>query len=402
MKTKTILIITLCCFFASCGVTKNLSKDRLISHEVVSRYAVDRQSDVLKKYNLKSVDTLYYSRDKLLYRKVELKFKFKLGEKNPNILTSYVLYLIGYNNKGKMAKVDGYDIPLRPDGSVENPNHIKHGTGQPFERWVYTYNDDGDMIEVHYYERNNREDLVRSWRRIYSYDKKENVTEEMLYYEGRENAHKKNLTQYDEKGNILSETHYYLTDSIADKILYQYNKQGDIETEEYINSSGKVSSRMRYEYTYNNNRHWREKKEYLNGNPNKISEREFGYYWDNKQVAEFSQDSLIQNELWWITIPAIHHHGMGDGTWALYLYDNGRFVEKRIMSITAKKRTRRGYYTYQPETATVKLTYTDKEGGTTTFAHPSSVNDRLYFKFLPKWPVSKFEKGEKPKYIKLK
>jgi len=381
----------LCCFFASCGVTKKLSNERLISKTVVSHYAVDEQSDLPIKSHLEKVDTFYYNSDKISYREVELTF----GIENPNRITSYMLYLVEFDNDGKMAKVDAYYIPQKPDGSLVNPNHIKKGTGQSVERWLYTYNDIGDKIESQYYSRNDREDHKMRRKTIYSYDKKKNLSEEMSYFIY---GQKKHLNQYNKKGNKISETQYTISDSITQfdtKTLYKYNKQGDVETEEVVKDLGVVSSKRKYEYIYDMDKHWTTKIEYLNGKPYKISEREFEYY----------ESSYIQNELWWLNIPAIHSSdGRGlSGAWALYLYDDGRFIEKNVEVRTAKKHTRKGYYTYCPETVTVQLTYTDKEGDTITFTHPSFANDIRYLEqhgtFLGTWSVRKLENGEKAKYI---
>ena len=269
----------LCCFFASCRVTKNLSTERLISKTVVSHYAVNDQSDLPIKSHLERVDTSYYNRDKISYREVELTFE----RENPNRITSYMLYLVEFNNNGKMAKVDAYYIPQKPDGSLVNPNHIKKGTGQAEERWLYTYNDIGNKIETQYYGISKGEDLKRMWKIIYSYNKSNNVAEEVSYYDSkyRKDTQHKSLNKYNSRGNRISETQYTISDSIAlfdREILYKYNKQGDVETEKIIKESGVVFSKRKYKYTYNADGHWTKKIEYLDSKPYKISEREFEYY----------------------------------------------------------------------------------------------------------------------------
>ena len=281
MKTKTILIITLCCLFVSCGV----SNKALISKAITSQYAVNEQSDLPIKDILEKVDTFYYNKNKKSYREVELKFK----DGNTDKITSYILYLTEFNDKGKWSKIDEYYLPIREDLSLENPNHIKNGTGQPDNSWSYIYNDAGNRIETLYYrtyrKRTDKERTERVWRDVFSYDKKKNVTEKTRYYDWEKDT-LKILNQYDRKGNKTSEMQYTVSDSINRgyiKTLYTYNKQGDIETEEYINELEKVYSKKRYEYTYNENKHWIKKVEYRNGKPYKISEREFEYYENNEK-----------------------------------------------------------------------------------------------------------------------
>ena len=119
----------------------------------------------------------------------------------------------------------------------------------------------------------------------------------------------------------------------------------------------------------------------------KISEREF----------EDCESSYIQNEMWSHYIPVIHQkdgHTRLRGSWALYLYDDGRFIEKKIAALSKKKHTRKGYYTYYPETGKVQLTYTDKEGGSETMTRPLVDSTLLY--------VRKLKKGERAKYLKTK
>ena len=272
--SKTILIIMLCCFFASCEVAKKVSKDRLISKSVTSRYAVDEQSDLPIKKHLEKVDTLYLSREKLAYREVELTFE----KEYPNKITSYVLFLFELNDKGKRVRVDEYDIPLQPDGSLENLDHIKSGTGQPDNSWLHIYNDVGDRIETQYYLLNFRDEFEKLWIDVYNYDKKKNMIKRIRYI--KEDIYEIS-NQYDRKGNKIGVLTHAITDSTTlfnMRLRYRYNKQGDVKTEERINESGEVYFTKRYEYTYDENKHWIKKIEYINGKPHEISERKFEYY----------------------------------------------------------------------------------------------------------------------------
>ena len=280
MKTKTILIITLCCFVVSCGITNKASKERLISKVVKFQYAVNEQSGLPVKGNLEKIDTFYYNKNKISYREAELKFK----DGNTDKITSYILYLTEFNDKGKWAKIDEYYLPIQEDLSLENPNHVKNGTGQPSNSWSYIYNDAGDRIETHYY-RTYREKTERMWRDVYAYDKKKNIIAEIRYYDWKKDT-RKILNIYDRKGNKTSKTQSTVSDTINRgdiKTLYTYNKQGDIETEEYINELEEVYYKKRYEYTYNKNKHWIKKIEYRNDKPYEISEREFEYHEDNEK-----------------------------------------------------------------------------------------------------------------------
>ena len=281
MKTKIILMITLCCFVVSCGITNKVSKERLISKVVKFQYAVNEQSGLPVKGNLEKIDTFYYNKNKISYREVELKFK----DGNTDKITSYILYLTEFNDKGKWAKIDEHYLPIREDLSLENPNHVKNEAGQPSNSWSYIYNDAGDRIETHYY-RTYREKTERMWRDVYAYDKKKNIIAEIRYYDWKKDT-RKILNIYDRKGNKTSKTQSTVSDTINRgdiKTLYTYNKQGDIETEEYINELEKVYSKKRYEYTYNADKRWIKKVEYRNDKPYEISEREFEYHEGNEKT----------------------------------------------------------------------------------------------------------------------
>ena len=283
MRIKQIFIIILCCLFVSCGITKNISQERLISKSVTLCYTVDEESNLPIKKHLEKIDTLYLNREKLVYREVELTFE----EENPNKITSYVLFLFELNDKGKRVRVDEYDIPLQPDGSLENPNHIRCGTGQPDNSWLYIYNDVGDRIETQYYLLNFRDEFEKIWRDIHSYDEKKNMIKTTRYF--REDIYETS-NQYDKKGNKIAVLTYAITDSTTlfnMRLRYRYNKQGDVKTEERINKSGEVYFRKNYEYIYDENKHWIKKVEYINGKPDKIRERKFEYY----------ESNLIQKEL---------------------------------------------------------------------------------------------------------
>ena len=340
---------------------------------------------------MKQVDTFYFNRDKMSYREVELTF----NELNPPdtllYLTSYAIYLSDIDAYGKMLKADAHYIPMKPDRSLVDSSHLKHGTGQPKEQWRYIYNSKGEKEKSEYYARNDGEDLRLGWRTVYSYDKRKNVTEEMCYYNNGDAL--KSTYQYSRKGVRLSKTQYTLRDTASRfdmKIRYTYNKQKDIEAEECTNVLGEVYSKKRYEYVYNDDGHWVKKLEYRNGKLNNIVEQEFEYY----------EHAVIHNELWWHYVPLIAARG-SDGVYALYLYDDGSFVEDSIATITAKKTTRRGRYRYHPETGELHLTYTDRRGGKDVLHSPHYISPKEMkqpeeFRAVSMFEIVKIKKGRKP------
>lgn len=128
--------------FLSCSIPNKNICDKQVSKNIVSHYAAtEQESDSLTGWYLKQRDTFYYDREQVSYREVELTF----SENNSDRITSYVLDVAKKNSKGKMAKA-AYYLPIQPDGSLEKTSHLKNGTGQAKQRWIYVYNNDGRWI----------------------------------------------------------------------------------------------------------------------------------------------------------------------------------------------------------------------------------------------------------------
>ena len=352
-----ICILVLFTLFTSCGVANKAAGEKQISRvEVVHYLASEQNPDSLIKQR---IDSFYYNRQKKSYREVEM----TVGNENPNRITSYTLYLTDFDGNGRMSKVESYYIPMRPDGGVVDSAQLIKGTGQAIQRWVYIYNDEGDRTETQYYGRDYREELRLMSSTMYSYDKKKNVVEERRYYNNKDSLQLRSLNKYSRKGYKTGKTQYTIRDrdTLLDmEILYKYNKMGDVEVEECINALGKVYSKKKYEYTYNDFGRWIKKLEYRNGKLYKVSERKLGYYGFNDKGMGVDAQHLVQNEVWWRVIPLIHAKG-ANGVFAVYLYDDGHFIEKNILQMSGKRYTRKGLYSYNPEDNEVYMVYTDRK-----------------------------------------
>lgn len=396
------MMLSLFACYSAAGKVEIESKPekRKISKIVLYTYYKTDYDSLPNKFYLYKRDTLYFDMDKKILKQVGLWFKF--DKEYPDSVSRQVAsseYAIKYDENGHKTEVEYYRVYKKDGDITERSEYEKYGARYMDAKSVYTYDEKGNNTRLDYYIKNDGEDLKLSSKHMYIYDEKNKLAEEAIY-SGRGDLYQKYVYHYNDKGVKQSKDQYSVNDSIVSfrlKEQYAYDGHGRVQTEGYVNELGEVFSEVKYDYVDNSERHWIKELSYKDGNLLEVKTREIEYYKNGNEIA----DSLINNELWWKIEPLIAARG-SDGVYALYLYDDGYFVEHNVAQINGKESTRKGTYHYQPETGKVFLTYNDRSGEEYVFYNPHYVNEgtlkdpaKLIWRSMVS--VEKIEKGKRPK-----
>ena len=139
-------------------------------------------------------------------------------------------YIYEYDNRGNMLS----QIYYNKNGTVTSS-------------YSYTYDDRGNLLCEIYYSSDGT--INRKFQ--YTYDQKGNKVDEFLYYGSDDTTHRSYT--YDKQGNMLSSSTFAEDGSIASQQIYTYDKKGNKTSEAFIKADGVESYRKEYTYDSHGN-----------------------------------------------------------------------------------------------------------------------------------------------------
>jgi len=195
-------------------------------------------------------------------------------------------FIYSFNEKGNIIETNLYDPDDNLDGKYSYTYDNNKGNktemisynpdGSKDESCTYKYDSKGNMIEEVWYNTDGK--LSKKYR--YKYDEKGNQIE-MDRYEGRDSLICKDSYKFDDKGERIEWNHYNLsppTDgSLSKKVIFKYDETGNMSVENIYLSDGNFES-YTYKYVYAKKGNWKKETIYKNGLPQYITERKIKYY----------------------------------------------------------------------------------------------------------------------------
>jgi hypothetical protein len=195
-------------------------------------------------------------------------------------------YIYSFNENGNLIETNSYD----PDGNLDGKYTYSYDNIKGNKTEMTSYNPDGSSDE----------------RCAYKYDSKGNLIQEIWYYPDGSISKKYNY-KYDDKGNEIAMNRYDFHDSLICKDSYKYNDKGEKIEWNHFNLSpptdGTLSKKVifkydekeninvesiyladgsfecfSYKYDYKKKGNWKKETIYKNGLPQYITERNIKYY----------------------------------------------------------------------------------------------------------------------------
>ncbi len=195
-------------------------------------------------------------------------------------------YIYSFNEKGNLIETNSYDPDGNLDGKYTYTNDNLKGTkiemisynpdGSSDEKCTYNYDSKGNLILEIWYD---AEGSI-SKKYGYKYDDKGNEIA-MNRYDAHDSLLCKDSYKYDDKGEKIEWNHFNLsppTDgSLSKKVIFKYDDNGNINVENIFLSDGNFEN-YTYKYDYAKKGNWKKETIYKNGLPQYITERKIKYY----------------------------------------------------------------------------------------------------------------------------
>lgn len=186
-----------------------------------------------------------------------------------------------FDKKGFLTE----EIIYKTDGDIRSKSIIEHKKNEisetnytAFEEVIYTQsarlNEVGKVIENVRYNADGEEVI----KRIYLYDEKLNLIEELQYFNQSKTPSVTNKYVYDEKGNKIEEYMYNPLGVLIAKWHSDYDENGSLIEENYFFSDGSLSAQDVYSYKLDEKGNWIQQITLTNGKPRYIVLRNIEYY----------------------------------------------------------------------------------------------------------------------------
>lgn len=202
------------------------------------------------------------------------------------------------------------EIPATEKDVKPQPSEIQvyetFGSGPLVRRYVYTYDEQGNMLTKNTYHMDSEEP---SYTDVYTYDEQGRK----LTYQYSDQYDHFELTEYiyDELGILTESLSYDKEKELSSRTVYTYDERGNILEEQYYDKDGNPVNGKSYEYTYDEDgRILTQKETYNQGSSNILFE------------YTYNEQGLLLTETW--------NFGNGITKFFEYSYDEqGILLEKQ-------------------------------------------------------------------------
>ena len=211
-------------------------------HHLIDCHELKEATELLSDFdvNFEEIKYTFYDDGEIDERKsYEQNSTYKYDYDEKHRLT----YLARYNDDEELE----YEYVYTYD---KNGNLISELYFNGSSKKEYKYNDKGDTISYIYYGENNKIESKTEYE--YTYDKNDNILIKIVYEDGLFNL--KEVNEYDNKGNEISNIVYDQYGRITSKNEYEYKYDDDDNLISRIYFyNGKLSQKTEYEYNCNGN-----------------------------------------------------------------------------------------------------------------------------------------------------
>ena len=195
-------------------------------------------------------------------------------------------YIYFFNENGNLIETNSYD----PDGNLDGKYIYAYDNKKGNKTEMTSYNPDGSSDEKCTYKYDGLGNLIQeiwygpddkiSKKYIYKYDDKGNEIS-MNRYDSHDSLICKDSYKNDDKGEKIEWNHYNLsppTDgSLSKKVIFKYDEKGNINVQNIYLADGSFEC-YSYKYDYKRKGNWKKETIYRNGLPEYITERKVKYY----------------------------------------------------------------------------------------------------------------------------
>jgi len=259
-------------------ITTNMSYNTHVVMSGKKELKYDKYSNIIER--------IHYSGDNT----VEMKFVTTYD--NNGYFQEYVQYdskgnierkgINTLDNNGNVLKTYEYDL----NGNLINENHykydlnnnrildsvIEHNDSRTYKH-IYSYDKKDRMIEhVLFYGMYNRKES--QW--FFKYDENDNCIEETSY--SYDSFFSKKAFKFDKNNNKTEEVEYYSEEKIKYKKNWTYDDNENLIKEAWFSSENDKGGQYTYEYEFDTKQNWIKQIKYFNHVPKFIIERKIEYW----------------------------------------------------------------------------------------------------------------------------
>ena len=195
-------------------------------------------------------------------------------------------YIYSFNETGNIIETNSYD----PEGNLDGKYVYTYDNNKGNKTEMISYNPDGSSDEKCTYNYDSKGNMIKEiWYNSeggiskqygYKYDDKGNKIA-MNRYDSRDSLICKDSYKYDDNGKKIEWNHYNLsppTDgSLSKKVIIKYDEKGNINVQNIYLADGNFEC-YSYKYEYKKKGNWKKETIYKNGQPQYITERNIKYY----------------------------------------------------------------------------------------------------------------------------